>query len=186
MSDSNMLITYNVYTPCVNLIVWHIHLTPILAELRKKYPKVNKLEIFSNVPVTQYRQKANFYLATLRATPFGFQTVLWSFFESGHGKGIPDAIGGALKQQADNKLKYGSDITSAKTFIEVLTKESKVNMFLVTKPDIQEIKDLLKAHLIAVPGTLSLHQVNIISEGQIAFTNLSCDCEIGIEHKDLD
>ncbi|KAH3876514.1 hypothetical protein DPMN_000359 [Dreissena polymorpha] len=57
-------------------------------------------------------------------------------------------------------------------------------MYLLTEPDIQEIKDLLKAPLRAVTGTLSLHQVKIISEGQIAFRNLSCDCEIGIEHKD--
>lgn len=37
----------------------------------------------------------------------------WNFHESGHGKGVPDGVGGALKRAAKNLVLHGKDITNA-------------------------------------------------------------------------
>ena len=66
--------------------VW-AHLRPVLEQIRTENPNVCSLEIFSDGPVTQYRQKGNFYLTTTCPKQLGFENVQWSFFESGHGKG---------------------------------------------------------------------------------------------------
>lgn len=45
----------------------------------------------------------------------GFPYAEW---ESGHRKGIPDAVGGSLKRKADSKVMFGCNITTAKTFVD--------------------------------------------------------------------
>lgn len=84
--------------------------------LKKEHPKADTIEFFSDGPTTQYRQKGNFHLASQKPKQFGFKNITWNFFESGHGKGIPDAIGGALKRSADLQIKYGKDIMTAQQF----------------------------------------------------------------------
>ncbi|XP_052227670.1 uncharacterized protein LOC127842276 [Dreissena polymorpha] len=165
--------------------VW-AHINPILTEIKKTNPKVTKLEIFSDGPVTQYRQKGNFYLTSIRGKELGFRSLNWSFFEASHGKGAPDAIGGAIKRRANNALKYGHDITSAKVFIDKLCEESKVKMFLITEQSIEDMAKCLKdVNLKTIPGTLNIHQV--ICEpndaGEIYFRKLSCFCERNHEHE---
>ncbi|WAR31462.1 hypothetical protein MAR_034004 [Mya arenaria] len=135
--------------------VW-AHLKPILTKIKTKYPKITKLEIFSDGPVTQYRQKGNFYLASVKGKEFGFDDIKWSFFEAGHGKGVPGAI-----------------------------EDSNVKMYLVKEECIEEERTLLKNTVLKpVPGTLNLHQVICdIKEGKIAYRHLSCLCKIDSEHK---
>jgi len=63
---------------------------------------------------------------------FGFKNITWNFFESGHGKGIPDAIGGALKRTADLQIKYGKDIMTAQQFVNNMRK-SETKCILITE-----------------------------------------------------
>lgn len=96
--------------------IW-AHLRPILLNIRQS-SDVEKIYIFSDGPTTQYRQKCNFFMFSTELHKLGFSYAEWNFFESGHGKGIPDAVGGSLKRKADSKVKFGCDITSAKTFVD--------------------------------------------------------------------
>jgi len=43
----------------------------------------------------------------------GFKLATWNFHESGHGKGVPDAIGATAKRLADNIVSFGNDIPTA-------------------------------------------------------------------------
>ena len=43
----------------------------------------------------------------------GFKNGTWNFHESGHGKGAPDGIGGALKRAANLKVLHGKGIVNA-------------------------------------------------------------------------
>jgi len=52
-------------------------------------------------PTTQYRQKGNLYLFGAKLKKRGFKLGTWSFHEAGHGKGVPDVVGAALKRTAD-------------------------------------------------------------------------------------
>lgn len=46
---------------------------------------------------------------------FCFPYAEW---KSDHGKGVPDAVGGSLKQKANSKVMFGCNITTAKTFVD--------------------------------------------------------------------
>ena len=43
------------------------------------------------------RNKLNFDLLITELYKLAFKKGIWNFFESGHGKGVPDGVGGALK-----------------------------------------------------------------------------------------
>ena len=106
----------------------------------------------------------------------GFESVKWSFFEAGHGKGIPDALGGALKRGADQKVRYGHDIMSAEDFIEQM-QNGKSKVMLDTESEIETVKEKLGQNkLKPVPGTMKLHQVIVQPNRIISYSNLSCAC----------
>ena len=106
---------------------------------------------------------------------FGFVDAKWSFFEAGHGKGIPDAIGGSLKREADRRVKYGRDVACAKDFIECL-KDSKTKVWLVEDHTIDQKKDILQNLTIKpIPGTFKLHQIGVRDQSLVC-KQLSCEC----------
>jgi hypothetical protein len=98
--------------------IW-IHLKPILKGIKNDNPGIKRVEIFSDGPTTQYKQKGNFYLFATALAALRYEEAAWNLFEAGHGKGVPDAVGGSIKRNADQKVKYGRDITSPKTFVEL-------------------------------------------------------------------
>lgn len=98
-------------------------------------------------------------------------------FESGHGKGAPDGIGGALKRQADDIINHGGDITDAKQLFTTLTANTSVKLFLVTRDNISQLDPSVNAESISsVPGTMKLHQISTYKSGEVSYRNLSCFC----------
>ena len=89
--------------------VW-AHLEPILKELRTNSPQITTLHIISDGPVTQYRNKANFYLLSTLPFIYGFKNTTWNYSERAHGKGAPDGIGGAVKREADLYVQRGGEL----------------------------------------------------------------------------
>ena len=61
-----------------------------------------------------------FALISIYAKKYNFEKVIWNFWESGHGKGIIDGLGGTLKSKADNKVAQGFDITNAESFMHAV------------------------------------------------------------------
>ena len=96
--------------------IW-AHVKPILQDVRKRYPNITSIEFFSDGPTAQYRQKD---LASTVPKFLGFESMKCSYFEAGHGKGVPDAVGGAIKRAADNLVLHGTDITSAEALVDQL------------------------------------------------------------------
>jgi hypothetical protein len=94
--------------------IW-THLLPVLDNILHKYKAVDRVHVFSDGPSAQYRQKLNFFLFTNILANKGIGFATWNFFESGHGKGIPDGVGAAVKRAADKRVLAGHDITDAKT-----------------------------------------------------------------------
>ena len=159
------------------------HLQQVLINIKLEHPNLNKIEIFSDGPTTQYRQKGNFYLTSTHLTNMGFVESKWSFFESGHGKGVPDAVGGSVKRYADSKVKFGTNILSAKDFCNVLSGATKTNIYFVPENVIlNEQQHLNTVALKAVSGTLHIHQIIVMNPGIIGYRNLSCECHLGKEH----
>ena len=121
----------------------------------------------------KYRQKCNFWFST-DINKLGFSFAEWNFFESGHGKGIPDAVGGRLKRKADSNVKFGCDITTAKTFVDSDSgEETEVSIIEESeKAEFQRMLDNLDLQPIA--GTMKIYQLISPMEGIILFRDFSC------------
>ena len=63
------------------------HMTPILKKIRAEHPQISTVHFVSDGPTTQYRNKTNFWLASIVPRSLGFVHVTWNFLEAGHGKG---------------------------------------------------------------------------------------------------
>ena len=151
--------------------IW-CHLRRILIELRQANKNLDSIEFFSDGPLSQYRQKGNFHMLTQIPVKFGFRNIKWSFFEAGHGKGIPDAVGGSLKREANRRVKYGHDITCAKDFVQNL-KGCKTKLWVIDECDIEREKEQLEnLRLKPIPGTLKIHQILVDTQESNVFTGI--------------
>lgn len=102
-------------------------------------------------------------------------SAVWNFFESGHGKGVPDAVGENLKRKADSKVKFARDITSAKTFVDAVTGGETI-VDIVEEPEKEEIQKIIDQHFLKViPGTVKLHHIITKTQGEIFFETLAVD-----------
>lgn len=113
----------------------------------------------------------------------GFKNGSWSFFESSHGKGAPDGVGGALKRLGNHLIAHGNDIPDAKVFFNLLKEHSKIKLFYVTGEDIKEIDKTLPNGLTTIKGTRQIHQVVTFKRGKILFRTLSCFCRSNNWHQ---
>ena len=68
----------------------------------------------------------------------------WNFHEAGHGKGIPDGIGGSIKRSADAKVGYGAEIMDAASFVKELN-NSTIKVYEVKESEIRKIDDVIPA-----------------------------------------
>lgn len=157
--------------------VW-AHLEPILGELRETFPQITTLHIQSDGPVTQYRNKNNFYL--LSTVPFlsGFTKVTWNYSEKSHGKGAPDGIGGAIKREADRFVQRGGELQTPQQLYEMLNTRlgSSITHYWVNRESIEKCDELIPDNLEAVKGTFKIHQVWSTQPSQITHRTVSCFC----------
>ena len=158
--------------------VW-AHVDPILNDIRQKHPGITKVHIFSDGPTSQYRQKGNFYMFCTKLAKMGFTHAWWNIFEAGHGKGIPDAIGGALKRRADLAVKMGTDITCAIDFVKAMQGSEVFVQVIPSEVITTSHAELERTNLKPIPGTLKLHQLMTNSDmepGTIKYRDVSCTC----------
>jgi hypothetical protein len=76
--------------------IW-AHLQPVLSKIMTDHPELEIFHFFSDGPVTQYRQKANFFLFSKEMKDLQMKEATWDYSEAGHGKGAADGVGGAVK-----------------------------------------------------------------------------------------
>ena len=157
------------------LAIW-AHLEPVLSDVRHLYPNIETVYFWSDSPSAQYRQKLNFYLLSTELYKLGFKKGVWNFFESGHGKGAPDGVGGALKRTADRLVAQGQDVPNPKKLYEVLLQsETHIKLYFITSECIKKIERI--PSLATIPGTLKIHQVVTHARGTIYYRDVSCTCK---------
>ena len=156
--------------------IWTL-LLPVLNHIKAISPNVRHLHIWSDGPTTQYRNKQNFFLASVFIPKLGFSLSTWNFFEAGHGKGPADAVGGVLKRTADQTVDHGvCSITSAGDLLKILSEKTSVTMFSVKEEEMNKIDVMLPKTLKPVAGTMKLHQLQILQEHSLSCRNFSCFC----------
>ena len=162
------------------IAIWE-YLAPVLTQLRRTYPRVTNVHIFSDGPTTQYRQKKNFFLFATKLFQYGFSYATWNFFEASHGKGAADGVGAVLKRTADRLVKHGLDLPSARDVYSQLTSVTNVQLHFVEADHVKASLDAFDAShsdLRAVPGTMTLHQLVVESskQGNLLYRDISCFC----------
>ena len=158
--------------------VW-AHLEPVVKDvLGSRNPRPTTLHVMSDGPVTQYRNKKNFYLMSTIPFLLGFKQVTWNFSEKSHGKGAPDGVGGAVKRIADTSVNMGADIQTPDEFYRFLKRQesSKIKFFWVCEEDIRKYDESVPEVVPLVKGTLGIHQILSIEPGAILHRELSCFC----------
>ncbi|CAG2186302.1 unnamed protein product [Mytilus edulis] len=153
--------------------IW-AYMLPILNEIKDLYPFVEYLHFYSDGPTSQYRQKINFYLLSTMPFELGFTGACWNFHEAGHGKGIPDGIGGSIKRSADRQVSFGADILTADAFIKSIETGTKIKLYEVKEPDVLEVDKRIPIPLKTIPGTMKIHQIFTESERKLRYRGISC------------
>lgn len=157
--------------------IW-AHLDPILEMVKNQCPDVQHLHFFSDGPATQYKQKGNFYMICSEPHQKGFPKTAWNFFEASHGKGAPDGVGGALKRSADTLVRRGRDIPDALSFFQELNDSgTQVKLFYVSEEDVETRAQKMLVPLVAIKGTMKMHQVLSITPGILKYRDVSCFCQ---------
>lgn len=140
--------------------IW-AHLTKIIEYAISMISEINVIHFLSDSPSIQYRNKTMFQFMITYLKNFCKKSLTWNYYESGHGKGAPDGIGGTLKRTANRLVGEGKDIPDLKTFTNYLSKEvTNILLFVVTKSEIEEMDKLIATKNIPrFPGTMKVHQV---------------------------
>ena len=156
--------------------VW-AHLKPVLEDLKKENPSITTLHCMSDGPVTQYRNKRNFYLMSTIPFMLGFKKITWNFSEASHGKGAPDGVGGAVKRLADEHVKKGGDIQKPEDLYQLLqSTASNIRYFWVSESDVSRYDENVPENLPPVKGTFQIHQIESTAPERIHHREVSCFC----------
>ncbi|XP_063737744.1 uncharacterized protein LOC134863258 isoform X1 [Eleginops maclovinus] len=155
--------------------VW-AHLKPVLDDIQRN-PRITTVHFMSDGPLTQYRNRKNFYLMCTLPFIRGIKEMTWNFSEKAHGKGAPDGVGGSIKRIADAFVLQGGDIQHPEELFSFLEKSnSSVKFHWVSEADIARVDEAVPDVLPVVRGTLGIHQVTTNTPGKISCRELSCFC----------
>jgi hypothetical protein len=88
-------------------------------------------------------------------------TMRWIFLESGHGKGIADAISAQMKRKMSECISFNSDKSyeKASDFVHEIQNSTSIKLFTYDQSDVLEIKQQLPHTLKTVKGTAELHEI---------------------------
>ncbi|XP_054775254.2 uncharacterized protein LOC129283486 [Lytechinus pictus] len=161
-------------------------LTKLMPKLKELIPHLHKVHYWTDSPTSQYRNKTMFSLVSEHADIFDGIHAQWNYFESGHGKGPCDGIGGTIKRLADTAVKRrAAVIQDAHDFFAWASQErhecsgSKINFFFVAKGDCAAGSLLIAERWSSVktfPGTMQMHAV-IGHDNGVLLRKLSCYCQ---------
>ncbi|CAF1605264.1 unnamed protein product [Didymodactylos carnosus] len=126
--------------------------------------EITSINIISDSPISQYRNKTMFYLMKTFAISRKIK-MKWIFLESGHGKGVADAFGASLKRMFDETVNFKPDesFSNASDLVNAIKDQTAIKLYLYDKSDIENVKKSLPK-LETVKGTASLHEITVSSD----------------------
>lgn len=165
-----------------NIGTVYAFLKTLIPDVRQRLQKeLKKVYYWTDGPSSQYRNKTAFYLISNHKEVFGSDAD-WNYFESGHGKGACDGVGGTAKRMADQSIKQGKvSIQDASDFHHWGQEYHKNAKYILVKQEDceaarKEIDEMNKA-ICPVKGTLQIHHVVGIEKGKVKTSKTSCYCE---------
>ena len=163
-----------------------ICLRTVFSKMLEILPNLEMVKVFSDGAASHFKQKYTLSNVTLLSQIFGLK-IEWNFFESYHGKGAVDAIGGQVKRMAWTSVKSGNTIQDAQEFVHVVSNKTKnIVVQEVSQTDIDEVKRFLDKrfeHISAIPATHKVHYVRVLDLYVIEYAYLSCEKSVKMIHK---
>ena len=93
-------------------------ISKLIPEVLKILPDLKCIHYITDSPSSQYRNKSVIKLISQHTRWYEGVLCTWEFLETGHGKGPCDGVGGGVKKAAENAVKSGKVISSAKELFE--------------------------------------------------------------------
>ena len=183
-TDDNLCHTSYVHVSevlCHNAAMVMAIIDKLMKVVKEIEPELTCVHFWTDSPSSQYRNKSIFDLVSRFPEVYGsFDS--WHFFQSGHGKGPCDGIGGTTKKNADNAVKQGKVlIQDAHDFFAWATQnEQGIRYELVTDEEYTNKKaEVDEKNMVIKPlkGSMQLHAVVGVANGRLAVRNTSCVCD---------
>ena len=165
-------------------------LDEIMPHLKGLVPDLKKIHYWSDSPSSQYRNRFIFDMVANHKELHGVD-ARWNFFESGHGKGPCDGLGGTCKRMADNAVNSGKClIQDALSFHEwALDSGLKMNfIFVASTKCMENDENMAREKIKTIKGTMKTHVVCAVGQGlsRIAIKTVSCYCDSCLSGKMCD
>ncbi|CAF3423393.1 unnamed protein product [Rotaria socialis] len=138
---------------------------------------INIINFISDSPVSQYRNKTMIFLMKKLATDRHID-IKWIFLESGHGKGVADAVGATVKRKFDETVAFNPDNTfeNALSLINVIKTNTDIKLFLYDTTNIASLRKIIP-NLRTVKGTASFHEMFATKDGKFYAKTVSNEQE---------
>ncbi|XP_071164971.1 uncharacterized protein [Mytilus edulis] len=153
----------------------------LLSEIKNHVNNLKVVHYWTDSPSSQYRNKTAFYIVSDHKNIFGVNAI-WNYFETGHGKGPCDGIGGTSKRTADLAVRQGKiTVQDAPEYFERVQKHHTSAKYIYYNStectdSRLEISEFNK-HIIPLKGTMQVHCMVGVSKGIVKTTVTSCYCE---------
>ncbi len=141
----------------------YVYMQSIFAQLMASYPGIEKMDVFSDGPTSQFKQRFLFSNLYGWEMEHGLK-ISWNFFATSHGKGVVDGIGGTVKRAVWRYVKAEqSHVTDPQQYAALARQLCpKVRIEYIPKEEIAKHTSFLDKKwetTKAIPGTHQVHCV---------------------------
>jgi hypothetical protein len=151
--------------------------------LKAQIPGMNTVHYWTDSPSSQYRNKYILNVIANHKQIFDVDAY-WNYFETGHGKGPCDGIGGTCKRRAAEAVKQGkATIQDAHEFYNWAHKNEKgIAYYFYSQEEYESTAQSIDANIKAIPGTMKVHAVIAKGNHKILVRSTSCYCQKCVDH----
>lgn len=153
----------------------------IVEQAKRCVPDLKGLHFWTDSPSSQYRNKSLFDIVKRFELLYGCRAS-WHYFESGHGKGPCDGVGGTTKRNADNAIKQGKAVIQDANdfFAWAIQSQGEIEYQMITPKEYEQSSQYIeqrKQEIKPLKGTMALHAVTVGSDDELMVRNTTCACE---------
>ncbi|WAR14247.1 hypothetical protein MAR_004352 [Mya arenaria] len=153
----------------------------VIAAGKMYVDNLEAIHFWTDSPTSQYRNKTIFNFISNLEKSHGI-TGSWQYFESGHGKGPCDGIGGTTKRNADNAVKQGKFIIQdAGDFFKWASQtDSQIEYDKIEQTEFEQSQERVEKEnkcIKPIKGTMKIHSVVSIVPGIVRTRETTCVCE---------
>lgn len=138
--------------------------------IKKEFPTVEMVDIWSDGPSSQFKNKYVFVLLSKLQNHHGL-TLKWNYFATSHGKGPNDGLGGNVKRMARRLIMTNAKmITDAETFVEgIQSCQTDIHLLVMNQDAIEQQcqalgTDALWDGIQTFQGTITTHCLEALEE----------------------